>query len=91
MDPAADRPSRMRYLIAPWFAIVGYLAGGMIGVFVAKVVGGFRGCAPPEGFPACDFERYLGVGSAVGLVLLPSAIVWQLWRSGVARPNSNRG
>ncbi len=84
-------PSRGRYLIGCWFAIVGYFAGGMIGVAVAKLVGQLRRCPPPKDFPACDFETYLMVGTAVGMILLPGVIVWRLWQSDAARRRAQRG
>ena len=70
---------------------MGYLAGGMIAVGVAKLVGGLRRCAPPAGYPACDFELYLRVGTALGAVLLPGVIIWRLWQSDAARRRSERG
>lgn len=84
-------PSRARYLAALPLAVVGYFSGGMLGVAVAKVVGGFNSCAPPEGFPACNFELYLQVGSLVGLLLLPGIVVWRLWQSDAAYRHSTRG
>jgi hypothetical protein len=85
------RPSRWRYVVALPLAVVGYFSGGMIGVAVAKMVGEFRGCEPPEGFPACNFEPYLQVGSLVGLLILPGFLVWRLWQSNAANRNSQRG
>ena len=85
------RPSRWRYLVALPFAVVGYFSGGMIGVAVAKAVGGFYRCAPAEGFPACNFEPYLQVGSLVGLLILPGILIWRLWQSDAAYRHSQRG
>jgi len=85
------RPSRWRYVVALPLALVGYFSGGMIGVAVAKMVGEFNKCAPPDGFPACNFEPYLQVGSAVGLLLLPGFLVWRLWQSDRPNRNSQRG
>ena len=84
-------PSRWRYLVALPLAIVGYFSGGMIGVAVAKAVGGFYKCAPAEGFPACNFEPYLQVGSLVGVLILPGLIVVRLWQSDAAYRHSQRG
>ena len=90
--PGAELPpSRARYLIGCWFAIVGFFAGGMIGVAVAKVIGQLKRCAPAEGFPACDFQMYLWVGGFAGALLLPAAIVWRLWQSDAARRRAQRG
>ncbi|HVE78479.1 MAG TPA: hypothetical protein VNA89_06445 [Gemmatimonadaceae bacterium] len=95
MADAAPRdeapPSRWRYLSAVWFAIVGYFAGGMVAVFVAQVVGYVTRCRPPEGYPACNFQPYFQVGTAVGLVTLPGLIIWRMWQSDAARRNSQRG
>jgi hypothetical protein len=85
------KPSRARYLVGCWFAIVGYLAGGMIAVAVAVVVGVLTRCVPPEGFPACNFEIYLRVGTVIGMVLLPGFVLWRIRQSDVARRDSKRG
>ena len=84
-------PSRARYLIGCWFAVVGYFAGGMIGVAIAKLVGQLRRCPPPKDFPAGDFETYLWVGGLNGGLLLPGVIVWRLWPSDAARRRAQRG
>ena len=84
-------PSRWRYLVALPLAIVGYFSGGMLGVAVAKMVGGFNGCVPEEGFPACNFEPYLQVGTLVGVLILPGILIWRLWQSGAAYRHSQRG
>jgi hypothetical protein len=89
--PTETPPSRWRYLMAVWFAIVGYFAGGMVGVAIAKVVGTLRRCVRPEGFPACDFEMYLRVGGLIGMVILPSVVIWRMWQSDAARRTSERG
>ena len=88
---ADPRPSKARYLIGCWLAIVGYFAGGMIAVAIAKLVGQLQGCSPPEGFPACNFETYLRVGTVIGMLLLPGIVIWRLWHSDAARRNSERG
>jgi hypothetical protein len=52
-------------------AMAGFFSGGMIGVFVAKIVGSARGCEPPVGLPACDWHVYAGIGMLIGVVTLP--------------------
>jgi hypothetical protein len=88
---AEQRPSRLRYLVALPFAVVGYFSGGMLGVGVAKAIGEFNNCTPAEGFPACNFEPYLQVGSLVGLLILPGVVLWRLWQSDAAYRHSQRG
>ncbi|HEU4641320.1 MAG TPA: hypothetical protein VFS44_02615 [Gemmatimonadaceae bacterium] len=70
--------------------IPGFFGGGMIAVGVAKIVGALRRCTPPDGFPACDTPTYLWVGALIGLVLLPSVVVWRLRRGDGATRNSER-
>ena len=52
-------------------AFAGFFSGGMIGVFVAKVVGSTQGCRPPEGLPACNWYVYAGIGAVIGVLTLP--------------------
>ncbi|MEO8909925.1 MAG: hypothetical protein ABI408_06815 [Gemmatimonadaceae bacterium] len=51
--------------------MAGFFSGGMIAVFVAKVVGSFQGCRPTEGLPACNWWVYAGVGAVIGALTLP--------------------
>jgi hypothetical protein len=52
-------------------AMAGFFSGGMIAVFVGKVVGSVQGCKPPEGLPACNWWVYAGIGALIGVVTLP--------------------
>jgi hypothetical protein len=52
-------------------AIAGFFGGGMMAVLVAKVVGSYQGCKPPEGLPACNWGQYAVVGMVAGVVILP--------------------
>ena len=62
-------------------AVAGFFSGGMIGVFVAKVVGSFRGCEPEAGLPACDWHVYAGVGMLIGALSLPALALNRLRKS----------
>jgi len=72
-------------------AFLGLVSGGMIGVLVAWVVGLATGCNPPEGLPACNWERYAMAGWLVGAVTLPTLVLTRLRRSEAAAHNSARG
>ena len=63
-------------------AVIGLAGGGMIAVLVAKVVGAIRGCAPDQetGAP-CGWSMYWTWGAWVGLLLLPSAVLWRMRRA----------
>jgi hypothetical protein len=52
-------------------AVAGFFSGGMIAVFVGKVVGSVQGCQPPEGLPACNWWVYAGIGAVIGALTLP--------------------
>jgi hypothetical protein len=51
--------------------VAGFFSGGMIAVFVGKIVGSFQGCKPAEGLPACNWWVYAGVGAVIGALTLP--------------------
>ncbi|MEP6905978.1 MAG: hypothetical protein ABI875_07815 [Gemmatimonadales bacterium] len=51
--------------------MAGFFSGGMVGVFIAKVVGSIRNCEPSEGLPACDWQVYAAVGMLIGAITLP--------------------
>jgi hypothetical protein len=62
-------------------AVAGFFSGGMIGVFVAKVVGSIQRCEPAQGVPACNWPVYAVIGMGVGVLTLPSLVMWRLTRS----------
>ena len=61
-------------------AVGGTFSGGMIGVLIAKIVGGFERCQPPEGVPACNWPVYAVIGMGVGLLTLPTIVLWRVNR-----------
>lgn len=81
MNPA-DEFRTSRYVgVGCVTAMAGLFSGGMIGVFVAKMVGSFRGCQPPPELPACDWHLYAGVGMLIGILTLPVLALTRLRRS----------
>jgi hypothetical protein len=70
--------------------VPGFFGGGMIGALVAKVVGSMRQCVPPEGYPACDVWSFVLPAGIVGIVLLPSLVLWRLRRVNGDTGNSAR-
>ena len=51
--------------------VAGFFSGGMIGVFIGKIVGLAQRCVPDPGLPACNWWVYAGVGGVLGAVTLP--------------------
>lgn len=84
MDPAEEFRTARYVGVGCVTAIGGLFSGGMIGVFVAKVVGSFRGCEPPPDLPACDWHVYAGVGMLIGVISLPVLSLIRLKRGDAA-------
>lgn len=57
---------------------IGAPSGAMIGVLIAKFVGTVRKCVPLEGLPACDWWWFALVGGIIGMVSLPTLVLWRL-------------
>ncbi|HEY8164234.1 MAG TPA: hypothetical protein VIF83_01650 [Gemmatimonadaceae bacterium] len=71
--------NRARYIgVGCVTAVAGFFSGGMIGVFVAKMVGSFRGCRPEPELPACDWHVYAAIGMLIGVATLPAIALWRL-------------
>ena len=64
---------------------VGFWSGGMLAVFIGKVVGNARGCVPIEGTPACDWYKFAAVGMILGATTLPILVLRRLRRTDSAR------
>jgi hypothetical protein len=58
--------------------VAGFFGGGMIAVFIGKVVGSAQGCKPPEGLPACNWWVYAGIGAVLGALILPAVVLIRL-------------
>ncbi|HEV7593787.1 MAG TPA: hypothetical protein VGO33_02235 [Gemmatimonadaceae bacterium] len=58
--------------------VAGFFGGGMIAVFIGKVVGSAQGCKPPEGLPACNWWVYAGIGAVLGALILPVVVLIRL-------------
>ena len=84
MDPAEEFRTARYVGVGCVTAIGGLFSGGMIGVFVAKVVGSFRGCEPLPDLPACDWHVYAGVGMLIGVISLPVLSLMRLKRGDAA-------
>jgi hypothetical protein len=58
--------------------VAGFFGGGMIAVFIGKVVGSVQGCKPAEGLPACNWWVYAGIGAVLGALTLPAVVLIRL-------------
>ena len=70
-------------------AVVGLVGGGMIAVLVAKFVGATMGCRPDaETGAPCSWSTYWTWGAWLGLILLPSIVLWRMRRTRAASRKS---
>jgi hypothetical protein len=86
--PESERLAARRVGVGCFTTFIGAPSGAMVGVFVGKVVGNVQGCVPPEGLPACNWWWYALAGGVVGMVTLPTLVLWRL-RRGSAAARSN--
>lgn len=70
-------------------AVAGLAGGGMIAVLVAKIVGGAMRCqADAETGAPCDWSTYWTWGARIGLVLVPTIVIWRMRKVRSASRNS---
>jgi hypothetical protein len=70
-------------------AISGMMAFAMIAVLLAKAVGWARHCASDADTGApCDWLTYALRGGIVGLILVPTIVIWRMRRVRSAPRNS---
>jgi len=92
MDTGSDTPEAQG---APWsrtlaigcFMVpIGFFSGGMVAAFASKLVAYVTHAKACAGMPACNWLEFTAVGGAIGMVTLPTLVMWAL-RS-TKRPNS---
>jgi hypothetical protein len=77
-DVRSDIPKPSKIAIGCLTTVAGFFSGGMIAVFVGKVVGSATGCKPLEGLPACNWWVYAGIGGVIGAITLPVLVLTRL-------------
>ena len=72
---------------APWsrtlaigcfMAPLGFFSGGMVAAFVSKLVAYVTRAAPCSGVPACNWLEFTVVGGVIGMLTLPTLVMWAL-------------
>ena len=70
-------------------AIAGLAGGGMIAVLIAKIVGAVTKCSSDgETGAPCDWSTYWTWGARIGLVLVPTIVIWRMRKVRSASRNS---
>jgi hypothetical protein len=90
-DPPPLNPAVRIVMVGCMTVVTGFFAGGMIAIFIGKIVEGLKGCTPEEGLPICHWHVYAAIGMVIGATLLPAVALMKLRRGRVAKQNSNRG
>jgi hypothetical protein len=90
-DPPPLNPAVRIVMVGCLTVVSGFFAGGMIAVFIGKIVEGLRGCTPAEGLPICHWHVYAAIGMVIGATVLPAVALMKLRRSRAVKQNSNRG
>ncbi len=71
-----EKPSVARQVgIGCFMAVVGFFAGGMVGVLVSKIVAFFTKAPKCDGIPTCDWYIYMFVGGLLAALTLPWLVV----------------
>jgi hypothetical protein len=90
-EPPPLNPAVRIAMVGCLTVVTGFFAGGMIAVFIGKIVEGMRGCTPEAGLPICHWHVYAAAGLVIGATLFPAVALIKLRRARAARQNSNRG
>jgi hypothetical protein len=70
-------------------AVVGFFGTGMIAILIAKVVGSVIGCAvEAETGAPCNWFTYAIRGGVLGMIVVPSFIIWRMRKARSAHRNS---
>jgi hypothetical protein len=68
---------------------IGLIGGGMIAVLIAKAVGAYHKCAPEaETGAPCGWSSYWTWGARIGLILVPTIVLWRMRKVRAASRNS---
>ena len=89
---SSPEPSRApRFVgVGCFMMVAGFFSGAMIGVLVGKLVGIARKCTPDPGLPVCDWHVFALAGGVLGMISLPTLVLWRLRQSGSAAEHSVR-
>jgi hypothetical protein len=70
-------------------AVIGFFGTAMISVLVAKLVGVATGCtADAETGAPCNWLTWAVRGGILGMICLPSFLIWRMRQSRTAHTNS---
>ena len=69
--------------------VVGFFATGMLAILIAKAIGAATGCpVEAETGAPCNWFTYAIRGGVLGMIALPSFIIWRMRKARAAHKNS---
>ena len=80
--PAGIDRTAQRIGVGCFTAVVGFAAGGMIGVFLGWAYAFLTRAPRCTGIPSCDWGYWATAGAWFGLITLPAISLWRLRGSG---------
>ncbi len=77
--PATDGAPWSRTLaIGCFMAPLGFFSGGMVAAFLSKLVAYVTHAKACDGVPACNWLEFTVVGGVIGMLSLPTLVMWAL-------------
>jgi hypothetical protein len=88
--PEVNRTAQ-RIGVGCFTAVVGFAAGGMLGVFAGWAYAFLTRAPKCTGIPSCDWGYWATAGAWIGLVTLPAISLWRLRGAGTRTEPDDRG
>ena len=80
--PARIDRTAQRIGVGCFTAVVGFAAGGMLGVFAGWAYAFLTRAPKCTGIPSCDWGYWATAGAWIGLITLPAISLWRLRGTG---------
>ena len=88
-DPAMRRARNLG--VGCFTAFIGFVSGGMIGVFLSWGWAFLTRAPKCSGIPSCDWGYWATAGAWIGTITLPVLALWRLRRSDASHELLDRG
>ena len=88
-DAGARRAQRIG--VGCFTAFIGFVSGGMVGVFFSWSYAFLSRAPRCTGIPSCDWGYWATAGAWIGMITLPALTLWRLRRADASREPSDRG
>ena len=90
-EPTALDRRAQRIGVGCFSAFIGFVSGGMIGVFFSWAWAFLSRAPKCAGIPSCDWGYWATAGAWIGMITLPVLTLWRLRQSDASRKHQERG